>query len=681
MSFLYPLLLAGIAAIGVPIVLHMIRRHTREHVTFSSLMFLRSTLPRFRHRSRVEHWLLLLVRCLIICLLAVAFARPFLRRPLAAGPIQPGKRIVVLLDTSASMRRAGLWDQALREARSALAATGPADRACVMTFDRVTQTVVSFDQWQNGVGTKDYSPLLSALAPSWAATNMGQALVAAAEALEDDEANDQNAARVHQVVLISDLEQGSNLEALAAFDWPKNIELTIRPLSAPGQTNAALQLVTGRDYLSRLDDVDTPSIRVTNSVEANAQRFQLRWVDGTPQATEVYVPSGSSVVVKAPAREARADDPSPLRLTGDDQDFDNTLYVTPAPQQPIDVIYIGNDDPNDAKGLLFYLRQAFGAMGTLKAKITQYRSDPSWPAAQVEHAQLVIVTGAMEAGRIETVRRALDGGRTGLFVLKSEGAAPDEKYAMLARMELTHPLLAPFADPKFGDFTRIHFWRYVRVRAEDIPNARVLAWFDTDDPAILEIPSGRGALLLFTFGWHPGDSDLALSSKFVPLLYSILEYGGTLTGQRPQYTVGDSVPLPAWAASNLAEVQIRKPDNSLVHPDSFTFTATDLPGIYTMMSPLQSQPFAVNLDASESRTSPMPVEDLEKLGLSVAASAPALSRTGTPGKQAADSAAIEGRQKLWRWVIVAVLGIVLLETWLAERVRVGAKPASVEDRT
>lgn len=51
MSFLYPLFLAGFAAVGLPIILHMIRRHTRKRVTFSSLMFLRTTLPRFKNRE------------------------------------------------------------------------------------------------------------------------------------------------------------------------------------------------------------------------------------------------------------------------------------------------------------------------------------------------------------------------------------------------------------------------------------------------------------------------------------------------------------------------------------------------------------------------------------------------------------------------------------------------------
>ena len=54
---------------------------------------------------------------------------------------------------------------------------------------------------------------------------------------------------------------------------------------------------------------------------------------------------------------------------------------------------------------------------------------------------------------------------------------------------------------------------------------------------------GQGSLLVWTSGWHPSDSDLALSSKFVPLLYSILEYGGTLAETTSQYFVGDAVPM------------------------------------------------------------------------------------------------------------------------------------------
>ena len=77
MSFLSPLFLLGAAAILGPIVFHFIRRVTREKVPFSSLMFLQPTPPRLTRKSRLEHILLLLLRCLALILLAMAFARPY----------------------------------------------------------------------------------------------------------------------------------------------------------------------------------------------------------------------------------------------------------------------------------------------------------------------------------------------------------------------------------------------------------------------------------------------------------------------------------------------------------------------------------------------------------------------------------------------------------------------------
>ncbi|UCE48451.1 MAG: BatA and WFA domain-containing protein, partial [Phycisphaerales bacterium] len=147
MSFLYPLFLAGIAAVGLPIVLHMIRRHTRKRITFSSLMFLRTTIPRFKNRSRLENLLLLILRCIILCLLAFGFSRPFFPREAVESRVGLGRRIVLLVDTSASMRRAGIWDQAISEAQLVLEDVSQDDRVCVMSFDQSTKTLIGFEQW------------------------------------------------------------------------------------------------------------------------------------------------------------------------------------------------------------------------------------------------------------------------------------------------------------------------------------------------------------------------------------------------------------------------------------------------------------------------------------------------------------------------------------------------------
>ncbi len=720
MSFLFPLFLAGIAAVGLPIVLHMIRRHTRKRITFSSLMFLRTTIPRFKNRSRLENLLLLILRCIVLCLLAFGFSRPFFPREVVESRVRLGSRIVLLIDTSASMRRAGMWDQAISEAQSVLEGVSQADRVCVMSFDQSTKTQMGFEQWGALDPTQRASIAIehiSKLSPGWALTNLGNALVSAAEAIEDDEINDgQQTIAMRKVVLISDLQEGSNLEAMHAYEWPEEMELVVKPVRCQGTTNAALQLVIRPRADSGLGgsaDDSPPGIRITNSSDATAERFQLDWADETAasassRAVDVYVPPGHSIVVRAPDR-ADGTEARKLILTGDDHDFDNTLYLAPYLQQEVNILYIGSDDPNDSKGMLYYVRRAFGATGALKPHVISRPGNKTIAAAEIETAHLIITADVVNLENLVSLRRYLESGRTLLLVLKSideaktvaalagietiESQEADvDRYAMLGRIEFEHPLLGPFSDPRFGDFTQIHFWKYRRINIGDLPDARVLAHFDSGDSAWIELPVGKGSLLVMTCGWHPSDSQLALSSKFVPLLYSILEYGGVIAGQQSQYFVGDHIPIPhsiKAGGSRAVNLQIRKPDDSLISLDAGqqVFTQTDLPGIYTIESPTGNPPsrsdiaasaesaklFAVNLPAKECRTAAMPIEDLERFGVlfkqtsanSVEpSSSVALERT-SQARRHSSFAELEYEQKVWRWVFIALLAVSLIEIWLA----------------
>ena len=709
MSFLYPLFLAGIAAVGLPIVLHMIRRHTRKRVTFSSLMFLRTTIPRFKNRSRLENLLLLILRCIILCLLAFGFSRPFFPREAVESRVGLDRRIVLLIDTSASMRRAGMWDQAISEAQSVLEGVSQADRLCVMSFDQSTKTLIGFEQWGALDPSRRASIVvenISKLSPGWALTNLGNALVSAAEAIEDDEVNDgQQTTAMRRVVLISDLQEGSNLEAMHAYEWPEEMELVVKLVRSQGTTNAALQLVTDRSGLGGPAHGSRPGIRITNSSDATAERFQLNWAGETAagassRAVDVYVPPGHSIVVRAPAR-SDASEARKLILTGDDHDFDNTLYLAPYLQQEVNILYIGSDDPNDSKGMLYYVRRAFGATGALKPRVISRPGNKTIAATDIETAHLIITTDAVNQENLVSLRRYLESGRTLLLVMKSideaktvaglagietiESEEADvDRYAMLGRIEFEHPLLGPFSEPRFGDFTQIHFWKYRRINIGDLPDARVLAHFDSGDPAWIELPVGKGSLLVFTCGWHPSDSQLALSSKFVPLLYSILEYGGVRAGQQSQYFVGDHIPLPhsiKAGGSRAMNLQIRKPDDSLISIDAGqqVFTQTDLPGIYAIESSVGNPPsrsdiaasadsaqlFAVNLPAKECQTAAMPIEDLERFGVSFKQpSSVAVERTEQVRRHSS-LAGLEYEQKVWRWVFIALLAVSLIEIWLA----------------
>src|SRR5262245_5565391 len=114
MSFLAPLFFVGLAAIVVPVLVHLIQRERKEVIEFPSLMFLRKIPYQSVERRRIHNWLLLLLRAAAMALLVAAFARPFLvRDPLhAAGSNGGAREIVILLDRSASMGYGDHWQRA-----------------------------------------------------------------------------------------------------------------------------------------------------------------------------------------------------------------------------------------------------------------------------------------------------------------------------------------------------------------------------------------------------------------------------------------------------------------------------------------------------------------------------------------------------------------------------------------
>src|ERR1700722_20213751 len=102
MGFLTPWFLAGVVGVGLPIWLHLLKRHKSDPRPFSSLMFFERREQSSVVHRRLDHILLFILRTLMLVLLALLFANPFINRqtPKAAGK----KLVVVAVDNSFSMR-------------------------------------------------------------------------------------------------------------------------------------------------------------------------------------------------------------------------------------------------------------------------------------------------------------------------------------------------------------------------------------------------------------------------------------------------------------------------------------------------------------------------------------------------------------------------------------------------
>ncbi len=346
MSFLAPLFLIGALTVALPVVFHLVRRSSREQLPFSSLLFLQASPPRVTRRSRLDDILLLLLRCLVICLLALGFARPFWQKPiLAEQPRETGRKIILLLDTSASMRREGLWAAALAKAGEVLRKTSPADQVAIFSFDRGIRPLLGLEQWsamKAGERVAFATESLGAIKPGWASTHLGKALITAAEAFTEADKQGQSLG-TRQIMLISDLQEGSRLEGLQGYDWPRGIEIQVETVKPRRPTNAGLQWLTDSDETSRTDSDPGIRVRVGNSANAQREQFQIRW-EGAPGAAplDVYVPPGQNRIVPAPKLPANSVE-GRLALTGDDDDFDNSVYVVQPRVENIKIIFLGDD--------------------------------------------------------------------------------------------------------------------------------------------------------------------------------------------------------------------------------------------------------------------------------------------------------------------------------------------------
>ncbi len=699
MNFLAPLFLLGGLALAAPVIYHLVRRTTRERTTFSSLMFLQPSAPRLAKRQRLEHILLLILRCAALALLALGFARPFLKQnpiddPTAAQP----KRTVVLIDTSASMRRDGVWAAARAKAEEVIRRAAPADQVAVFPFDQRATTLVSFEDWNRtapGDRVAFATGRIATLAPSWAGTQLGNALVTAAEALAENE-DGKNAPGPRGIVLISDMQAGSRLDALQAYEWPKGVELTLEAVKARSSTNAGVQFVADGPDSTRA--VDAPvRVRVSNAADSKREQFKLGWsrtvAGAAPEFTGVpidaYVPPGQSRVFAVPVPKG-VTGLEQISLRGDDEDFDNTAYVIPPAQQRATVLWIGSDVAENPAQPLFFLRRAFAETPRVAVQVIAVAPNAPLLPADVAAASMIFVSEAPAEATAVALREQATAGKTIVVVAKTPAIGPTlgallgreavpvtegraGAYAMFSEIDFQHPLFAPFADPRFSDFTKIHFWKFRKLDLAGVTGARTIAKFDSGDPAIAEVPTGRGRIYVIASGWQPEDSQLAVSSKFVPLLWSLLEQAGGVASFTTQYFVGDKVTLPSDGLAT--GVQPPAGAAMTLETKATEFAATVQPGVYEVSGGPKPRRFAVNLDANESRTAPLAADELEQLGVPVAkgkveAAVPVEKKALLQGIEA------ENRQKLWRWFIVATLAVLLLESVLAGRTARRAAPAT-----
>ncbi len=698
MPFLFPLYLLGAAAIAIPLLLHLRRRPPQNMVPFSAMMFLEaSPLPPVKRR-RLEDILLLLLRCLALILLALMFMRPLWRTP--SEVTEAGNAWVILLDRSASMQREDVRAEATRQLEAALSRVEEKDDVLLAAFDRDCELVVDADTWRaQPIGSRKAFLREKAVAIKlgWSSTNLGEALTTSAGWLETLWHQDDSVRRSRRIAVITDLQEGAALEALGAYAWPQDIAVV--PFVATAKNSDNFSISPAARSLdaegvapvptSSLDQVKgkTERIRVASSQGNHLTAYTLAWRGDSAPATQGTLAAGASKILNSPPRNNVAGD-SVIELRGDQIAFDNQAWFARQEIRNVRLLFIGpNLSAKDPQSALFFLSRALNSNPAIKPEIIA-KTPQAIGADDFKAAEIVITTGNLPANTLHAVNewqqltgRTLvylahekdDGstlaaltGLTGLAMTEAKGS-----YAMLSDLRFDHALLEPFVEAQTRDFTKIRFWKHRVLKLPDKAQAKLLpvAHFDDGSLAIGEYPSGKGRTLIFAFNWTPADSQLPLSSKFIPLLFAVLESSGLSPTAQAGLIVGDELPLQGEAGATAVPVVL--PDGKKVALDlaaQLTFKTTQ-PGIHVVGEGTQSRTYAVNLSPEEGRIGLMNIQRLREFGVRLESEAhaekTALARANEQAQL--EDLRLEERQKLWKYIAIFLLAILLLETFVAGR--------------
>ncbi len=216
MGLLAPWFLAGLAAVGVPIYVHLLRRHTTTPRPFSSLMFFeRRTQSSIKHR-RLRYLALFSLRALLLLLLILAFANPFINR--SAASMNNEKLLLLVIDNSFSMRAGTRLDDARREALEVLSSKKPTDRAQVMAFGSQLQ-VLSQPSQDPGV----LRAAVESLQPGDSRSNYGEL----ARGVRSLAGSVQTPIELH---FFSDMQKSGMPASFAELAMPANVSLVLHPV-------------------------------------------------------------------------------------------------------------------------------------------------------------------------------------------------------------------------------------------------------------------------------------------------------------------------------------------------------------------------------------------------------------------------------------------------------------------
>ena len=659
MGFFTPWFLACAAAVGLPVWLHLLRKHKTTPLPFSSLMFFeKRTQSSIKHR-RLRYLVLFAARALLVLLLVLAFAHPYVRQTVLASR-RSGEVTVLAVDNSLSMRAGTRLSQAKSAAKSAIGGLRVGQRAQVLAFGSRVQVMSEV--------TDDHNSLNAAVD----AIEQGDTRTSYGELSRSLRSIAQSLKLPLAVELYSDMQQSG---------WPANfndlrlsaaVQLHPHGIDARETPNFTVENVVAprRVY-------DARKTRVLATVAGFANRKATRSVSlvlngRVLETKQVDVPENGRATVEFLSLDVPyGRNKGEVRIdTADTLAADDSFYFSVERSDPRHALFV--QESAGSRGLLFF-KAALDAAGQSAFEIDPATVDQVANVAPGKYAFVVLSDiGALPPNFENTLRDYVRSGGSVWIVLGhlsvGRGKVPvsgdaiqearyagreGERFQTAAWLDASHPSIL-----KDDRWEGVKFYQAIHVAPG---NARVAARLSDQTPLLLDTQLGEGHVLVFASAFDNVANDFPIHASFVPFIEQTARYLGRLDAGPASVLVGGFAELRDSKEKGAAvDVLDPKGERALsldeaTRAQNIQFT---MAGFYDIRRPNgRNELVAVNADRHESDLTPVTGDSLTLWQNTAQGTADGASTTGDEQKPVS----------LWWYVMLAVLLLALVESWLGNQ--------------
>ncbi len=707
-------LLYGLGAASLPIIIHLLNRRKFREVRFAAMRFLMAAMRKNSRRIKIEQWLLLAIRTLLILFVVCAMAKPFME---SLGTVLPGQRThrVLAIDGSLSMGYASAGTSRFDQAKAvALRLVTDAHRGDTFSI------VIIGDPPRVVIGNPSPSPSevekeLKEIVQTHGSTD----LTASFEAIDRVLAASDIAQK--EVIVLTDLQVASwaprpgvgtdALKRATAKLSTRKARSVVIDLGKTGTENRAVTSLGLNNPIATVGSTVIVNATVRSfGTTSSSTRVRLI-IDGSvgPEKT-LDLPVGEDVPVAfSHVFNSPGDHVLEVKIDDDLLSIDNHRVLAVLVHEHIEVLLVDGDfktEPFQAE--TDYLAQALspssdspGSPTPVKTtvvaesqlsrrELAAYDAVVLCNIAQVTEAEVSALEAYLKQGGgvvyfggdmvvPENANRLLFADGKGLLPAmigpsvgdsSKQGGAPFSFNPLGFR----HPIVAMFngeSDEVQAGLTSVKTWQFEKLSIPKESSAKVALAFENGDPAIVEVHHHRGVVVQVATSADTGWTTWPVHPSYPPVMEQIIMFAASGRTTERNVRVGQPLDqaLPATAAS--ASANVLDP-NEKSTPTKLTLAGdvavlkyedTEISGIYQVKigPPIaRDSTFSVNPDPAESDLS-----KLDKATLSDAVPGWSFAYLTDWQGLTNDATSVSRRGDLHRPLLYLVLALLATESILA----------------